>query len=150
MTLDELRNLDLKDISALPLAVKIAGVAITCLLILGAGYWFVTTGTFLVGLGWSFVNVASTALIADATQPHERGRAIGASDAFSSISGIVLPLGIGPLVEAWGLTSIAVLGVAMMIPPFLLLLRLRARTAPGQTGSATRGETPKPRSNVPS
>ena len=41
MTLDELRNLDLKDISALPLPVKIAGVAIACLLILAAGYYFV-------------------------------------------------------------------------------------------------------------
>lgn len=41
MTLDELRNLDLKDIAAMPLPVKIAGVAIICLLILGAGYWFV-------------------------------------------------------------------------------------------------------------
>jgi type IV pilus assembly protein PilO len=41
MTLDELRNLDLKDISALPLVVKIIGVAVICLLILGAGYWFV-------------------------------------------------------------------------------------------------------------
>lgn len=41
MTLDELRNLDLKDISALPLPVKIAGVAIICLLILAAGYYFV-------------------------------------------------------------------------------------------------------------
>lgn len=41
MTLDELRNLDLKDIASLPLPVKIAGIAVTCLLILAAGYWFV-------------------------------------------------------------------------------------------------------------
>lgn len=41
MTLDELRNIDLKDIAALPLVVKIAGIAIICLAILGAGYWFV-------------------------------------------------------------------------------------------------------------
>jgi type IV pilus assembly protein PilO len=41
MTLDELRNLDLKDISALPLPVKIVAVAIICVLILAAGYYFV-------------------------------------------------------------------------------------------------------------
>lgn len=41
MTLDELRNLDLKDISSLPLPVKIAGIAIVCLAILAAGYWFI-------------------------------------------------------------------------------------------------------------
>lgn len=41
MTLDELRNLDLKDLSSLPLPAKIVGVALVCLLILGGGYWFV-------------------------------------------------------------------------------------------------------------
>jgi type IV pilus assembly protein PilO len=41
MTLDELRNLDLKDIAGLPLPAKIVGIAVICLLILGAGYWFV-------------------------------------------------------------------------------------------------------------
>jgi type IV pilus assembly protein PilO len=41
MTLDELRNLDLKDISALPLPVKIVAVALICVLILAAGYYFV-------------------------------------------------------------------------------------------------------------
>ena len=41
MTLDELRNIDLKDISALPLPVKIVGVALVCVLILAAGYYFV-------------------------------------------------------------------------------------------------------------
>lgn len=41
MTLDELRNIDLKNLSALPLPVKIAGIILLCLLILAAGYWFV-------------------------------------------------------------------------------------------------------------
>jgi type IV pilus assembly protein PilO len=41
VTLDELRNLDLKNIAALPLAVKVVGIGVICLLILAAGYWFV-------------------------------------------------------------------------------------------------------------
>lgn len=41
MTLDELRNLDLKDISSLPFSAKIVGVIVICVLILAAGYWFV-------------------------------------------------------------------------------------------------------------
>lgn len=41
MTLDELRNIDLKDIASLPLPIKIVGVAIICLVILAAGYYFV-------------------------------------------------------------------------------------------------------------
>ena len=41
MTLDELRNLDLKDVASLPLAVKIGGIVVICVAILAAGYWFV-------------------------------------------------------------------------------------------------------------
>ncbi len=41
MTLDELRNIDVKNIAALPLPVKIVGIAVIAFLILGAGYWFV-------------------------------------------------------------------------------------------------------------
>lgn len=41
MTLDELRNIDLKNLSTLPLPIKIVGVAIVGILILAAGYWFV-------------------------------------------------------------------------------------------------------------
>lgn len=44
MTLDELRNLDLGNLSLWPLPVKIAGVALVGALILGAGYWFIIRG----------------------------------------------------------------------------------------------------------
>jgi type IV pilus assembly protein PilO len=41
MTLDDLRNIDLNNISGWPLPVKIGGIVIVCLLILAAGVWFV-------------------------------------------------------------------------------------------------------------
>ncbi len=41
MTLDELRNIDVKNLAALPLPVKIVGIALVCLLVLGAGYYAV-------------------------------------------------------------------------------------------------------------
>lgn len=41
MTLDDLRNLELKDLASLPPAAKIVGIVIACLLILGGGYWYV-------------------------------------------------------------------------------------------------------------
>ena len=44
MTLDELRNLDLGNLSLWPLPVKIAGVALVGALILAAGYWFIIRG----------------------------------------------------------------------------------------------------------
>ncbi|MBI2954935.1 MAG: MFS transporter [Chloroflexi bacterium] len=116
-------------------SVLAAGAVIT---ILGAllvpaspDYWVITLGTFLVGLGWSCINVASTAVIADTTRPHERGRAIGVNDVFSSASGIVLPMVAGPLVDNFSLNSIGILGALVMIAPLLLLIRLR-EPAPGK------------------
>jgi MFS family permease len=102
----------------------------SCLIGLLGDYWLVTLGTFLVGLGWSCTNVASSALIADMVPPAERGRAIGTNDSFSGAGSILLPLLGGPLVEAFGLQSLAVIGVGLVSIPFLMLLRLR-ETSPG-------------------
>lgn len=88
-------------------------------------YWIITAGTFMVGVGWSCVNVAATTVIADMTGATERGRAIGTNDTFSNASAVVLPLIGGPMVELFGLQSIGVVGVLVMLVPFVMLLRLR-------------------------
>lgn len=105
-------------------------------------YWVITTGTFLVGVGWSFVNVGATALIADVVHPSERGRAIGANDTFSNASGIVLPLVLGVGVATLGLGVLGIVGVGMMVPALLLGLRLREprlapRPAPASGGNGS-------------
>lgn len=41
MNLDELRNLNVNDLSSWPVPIKIVGIALVGLLILGAGYWFI-------------------------------------------------------------------------------------------------------------
>lgn len=91
-------------------------------------YAVITAGTFLVGLGWSCVNVASSALITEVVPPAERGRAIGFSDAFSQSASIVLPLAGGPLVEWAGLPALAVVAVAVLALPVIMLARLREPT----------------------
>ena len=94
-------------------------------------YAVITSGTFLVGLGWACVNVASSALIADVVGPLERGRAIGTSDSFSQASAIVMPLAAGPLVVLAGLPSLSVLALMVLALPVLFLVRLR-ETSPGK------------------
>ena len=84
-------------------------------------YWIATLGLFLVGLGWSGVNVSSTAMIADASGPLERGRAIGANDTFSGAASVVLPLLAGPLVALAGPPILAVVGVGLAIGPAWLV-----------------------------
>jgi MFS family permease len=98
---------------------------------LGADYWVVTGGTFLVGLGWSCINVAGVALIADTTGPDERGRAVGTNDTINGAASISLPLLAGPLVALAGIGSLAWVSVGLMIVPLIMLLRLR-ETSPGR------------------
>ncbi|MBM3945928.1 MAG: MFS transporter, partial [SAR202 cluster bacterium] len=85
------------------LAGLLIGVAGGIIMPMTPSYFVITFGIFLVGLGWSCVNVASTALIADTTDACERGRAIGANDTFSAASGVTLPLVGGVVAEYIGL-----------------------------------------------
>ncbi|MDP8922764.1 MAG: MFS transporter [Chloroflexota bacterium] len=94
-------------------------------------YVVITIGTFLVGVGWSCINVASSALITEVVAPAERGRAIGVSDTISQAATIVLPLGGGLLVDLAGLPALAVLALAVQAGPILMLSRLR-EPSPGQ------------------
>ncbi|MBI4786569.1 MAG: MFS transporter [Chloroflexi bacterium] len=89
------------------------------------GYWEITAGTFLVGVGWSCVNVAATALIVDNVNPQVRGRVIGVNDALAAVASAVFPLAAGPLVDIFGLGAVGFFGVAIMLPPIAFLLRLK-------------------------
>ena len=74
------------------------------LVVATAVYPVITAGTFFVGLGWSCVNIAATALYADTTSPSERGRVIGANDTFTAAAAITMPLVGGVIVEISGTT----------------------------------------------
>jgi MFS family permease len=100
-------------------------------------YWVITAGTFFVGLGWSCINVAATAVIADSTRAHERGRAVGTNDALVS-SSIVLALLAGPLVDNFGLISVGLVGAVVMLAPLPLVIRLR-ESSPGNYAHADIG-----------
>ena len=104
------------------------------LVLASAGSWFVvatpayaviTTGTFLVGLGWSCVNIAATALYADTTSPDERGRVIGANDTFTAAAAISMPLVGGVIVEYMGMSVLGIFGMVLMVPALMFLLKLR-------------------------
>jgi len=99
-----------------------------------ASYWITTAGTFLVGLGWSCVNVAASALIADTTPAQERGRAVGTNDTFASAAAVLFPLVGGLVVELGGLAAVGILGVALVIPPLILIVRLK-EASPGVYGT---------------
>jgi MFS family permease len=105
------------------LAVVVAG---TALVPLTPDYWVATAGLALIGVGWSAVNVAVTALIADTVTPLERGRAVGVVDGASSLASVALPLAGGPIAAAAGFPALAALAAVLALAPVLLLLRLGA------------------------
>jgi len=90
------------------------------------GYWSITLGTFLVGLGWAAANVAATALIADHAETVERGRAIGVNDSFAGAMSVLMALVTGPLIEWSGLPAAGLTAVVVALPPLLLGLAMRA------------------------
>jgi MFS family permease len=89
-----------------------------------SSYASITLGTFLVGLGWSAVNVATTVVITDRTRPTERGRAVGFNDSLAAVANTSTALTVGPLIALTGMPSAGVVAMAMMVVPFLLLLTL--------------------------
>ncbi|MBI4492327.1 MAG: MFS transporter [Chloroflexi bacterium] len=101
------------------IAVEAAGAL---LVVLTSDYWLVTLGTFLVGFGWSGINVTTTALLADATRPLQRGQAVGINDSLAAAASILFPLLVGPMGELFGLASTGLLSVALMAVPLLMLL----------------------------
>ena len=100
----------------------------TGLVVITPSYSIITVGTFFVGVGWSCINIGATALYADTTVPEERGRVVGANDTFTAASAIIMPLVGGTVLEYFGLAVLGLLGVAMMIPASVLLIRLKEST----------------------
>ena len=105
-------------------------------------YAIITFGLFLVGVGWSSVNVASTAILADTSAPAERGRAIGANDTFGSGFSMGVPVLAGIIASYFNLTGVGVAGAAFALVPFLLLGRLH-EIAPGRYSDEERASNPQ-------
>ncbi|MBM3529114.1 MAG: MFS transporter [Alphaproteobacteria bacterium] len=85
------------------------------------GYWWVTLGTFLVGLGWSAAFVASTALIADHARTEHRGRAIGVSESAAGVMSVVAAGVTGPLVECTSLPAAGAVAALIAAVPLAML-----------------------------
>lgn len=89
-------------------------------------------GMALFGLGFGLLFPAVTALVADATQPHERGAAYGIFYAAYSLGVAAGGIGSGQLARAFGDTSPApflVFGaLAILMAPAILYIGTKART----------------------
>ena len=105
--------------------VMLPGVAVALigavLVAFTGSYWFVTLGTFLVGLGWAATNVSATAEIADVFETHERGRAIGVNETIAGGINVVAAVITGPMMVAGGLPATGIAAVLFVLPPLFMM-----------------------------
>jgi MFS family permease len=95
----------------------IVGGLASVVIVASGSYFIIVLGTFLVGVGWSAVNVAATVLLADTSTPEERGRVIGANDTFAAMAHVSMPLLGGLLASATSLQVVAVAALSLSAIP---------------------------------
>jgi MFS family permease len=81
------------------------------------------TALFGLGVGWNLSFVAATAVLADCTEPWERGRLLGFNDFLSGMTGAGLALLGGAALSTLGVAALAVGGAALVSLPALWILR---------------------------
>ena len=107
-------------------------LAIGCFITpLTANFYIITFGLFLIGLGWSGANIASTSMIADINPVNIRGRVIGVNDMLSGAFSVLFTL-IGPIIANYSsLAIMCYIATIISISPIILLLTLK-EPKPGQ------------------
>jgi MFS family permease len=105
-------------LTALPTAVPLVGL-----------------GLFVVGLGWSIAYLGSTSVVSDLTQPAERAGALGLIDLVTAVSSALGVLGGAALLQATSFLTLAVVALAALVVPAVLLVPLR-EPSPGRWQAA--------------
>jgi MFS family permease len=83
----------------------------------------VAPAMFAVGVGWNLAFVAATALMADATEPHEGARLLGLTDFVGVGLGAVGSAVAAGLLGTVSVLPLAVVGAALAIIPAALIAR---------------------------
>ncbi len=97
--------------------------------VLGSGLAVVGPSMFFVGVGWNIAYVAATTLVADGTQPSERGVALGAMDLIATLASATASAAAPALLVASGIGTVVSVAVAFATVPAILLVLSRSRTA---------------------
>ena len=81
----------------------------------------------LLGVGWSFVNVAGSALFSTVNSDETRASSQGGVDALSNLCGATAAFAAGPLLAVSSFSTLAVLAIVILVPLTVLNMR-RDRT----------------------
>lgn len=97
-------------------------------------YGIITLALFLVGVGWSAVNVATSALISDLTPVGRRGRILGANDLVIGVTSLIVPTLGGVIMGSLGFLAFGIAGLIFALPTLLIALPIR-ELSPGRYSS---------------
>lgn len=116
------------------IGVAILGASLGLSIFASASLSGVMAALILLGLGWSFLNVAGSALFSAAVAERSRAASQGGADALSNLCGAVAAFASGPLLAATSFSVLGVLSAVVTVPLLILVLRPGAwgtsRTAP--------------------
>lgn len=88
----------------------------------------IMTSLLLLGIGWSFVNVAGSALFSTVVPDDVRASAQGGVDALSNLCGALAAFAAGPLLVASSFSALSIAALAALIP--LIATLATHRTTP--------------------
>lgn len=86
----------------------------------------VMVSLILLGVGWSFINVAGSALFSSAVPDRNRATAQGGVDALSNLCGAVAAFASGPLMAATGFPVLCLVAGLVMIPLVVVVVTWKA------------------------
>lgn len=93
----------------------------------------------LLGVGWSFVNVAGSALFSTAVSDETRASSQGGVDALSNLFGATAAFASGPLLAVSSFSVLSLIAIIAMVP--LAVLTIWRRPVPARTQTGWRGRS---------
>lgn len=115
----------------------LVGMALTgvgVLLALPEGYTILASvGLLLIGVGWSFSYIGSTAVISDLAGPTERAGTLGLMDLVAALSAATGVLSGAALLEVTGLLALGIVALVLLAIP-VALLAVREQVMAGRPG----------------
>lgn len=88
---------------------------------------WVMTSLILLGLGWSFVNIAGSALFSAAVSDTTRAASQGGIDALSNLCGATAAFAAGPLLAVSSFSTLSLIAAVVLVPLTALLATTTAR-----------------------
>ena len=107
--------------------IYLAAIAVA---LLGFGFWWYFAALALMGLGWNFLFIGGSSLVASAADPEERGRVQGIADLMTTTSVAIASLTAGVLHSQFGWEVMVLSALVPVLAVAVLLVWLIAKRQP--------------------